>query len=483
MAASDLRSGVARTLWSAALCCALSCTFTRAEQDDCRDNAECRAAFGLGWICGGGGFCEEAAPQPRCASTEPENLFGSTEPRVVIGTLIDGSLSTQVARGNAVRLAVIDANNAGGFDDQRFGLVTCDIRESFEGDGLSRAEAAVAMARYLEEVVGAPVVVGPPSSEEAEMALAETSEVVFISPSATSPALTALEPIPATDEAPGRLWRTAPTDEEQARQIAADFASRGVTEVFAIVQSGAYGDGLLTLLSEHLPDLPSARFSTSGQLSGAVDLVADGTAQEILFISSNTEDTIDFLTAAVGDSRFDGRGFFLTDAAANQDLLAGLAALAPAQRTDLIGRIRGTRPANDARLATAFASRYRIEFGQSDIDALSFTAHAYDAGWLALYGVVWSAFQEGGVTPRGVARGLRRVSDGTPVDVGELSWGTVVETFRAGGGIDVTGASGALDYDPATEERAEGGQSFEVWVVASNAMRLCRSTDAACVSP
>ncbi len=482
MAASDPARSALRALLHTALCCGLACTFTRAKQDDCRDNAECRAAFGLGWVCGESGFCQEASPQPRCTSTEPENLFGAGESRVVIGTLIDGSLSTQVARGNAVRLAIIDANNAGGFDERRFGLVTCDIRENFEGDSLSRAEAATASSRYLEEVIGAPVVVGPPSSEEAEMAFAETSEVVFISPSATSPALTALEPIPATDDAPGRLWRTAPTDEEQARQIAADLMNRGVTEVYALVQRGAYGDGLLTLLAEHLPGLPSARFSTNGQLSGAVDLVADDSAQEILFISSNTEDTIDFLTAAVGDARFDGRRFFLTDAAANEDLLTGLLGLPPAQRDSLVGRIRGTRPANDARLASAFASRYRIEFGQSNIDALSFTAHAYDAGWLSLYGIVWAALQEGEVTPRGVARGLRRVSAGTPVDVGELSWEVILEAFRAGQTIDVTGASGALDYDRATEERSEGGQSFEVWSVARDAMQLCRADDADCTS-
>ncbi len=457
-----------------------ACTLTRAEQDDCRSNAECRAAFGLGWVCGGDGLCAQAPPEPRCASTEPANLFRAEEPRIVLGTLVDGSLSTQVARGNAVRLAVMDANNAGGVEGRLFGLVTCDIRDDFEGDGRTRADAAVAMARYLEDVVGAPVVVGPPSSEEAERVLGETSQVVLISPSATSPALTALEPIPATDEAPGRLWRTAPTDEEQARQIVADLTGRGVTDAYALVQNGAYGDGLLTLLTELMPDLPSVRFSTSGQLSAAVDLVANEPARELLFISSNTEDTIDFLTAAVGDSRFDGRRFFLTDAAANQDLLAGLGALPTAQRDDLIARIRGTRPANDARLASAFASRYRIEFGQSNIDALSFTSHAYDAAWLALYGAVWSTFQEAEVTPLGVARGLRHVSAGVPVDVGELSWETVVETFRAGEGVDVTGASGALDYDPRTEERSEGGQSFEIWVVSPDGAQLCPATELAC---
>ena len=37
------------------------------------------------------------------------------------------------------------------------------------------------------------------------------------------------------------------------------------------------------------------------------------------------------------------------------------------------------------------------------------------------------------------------------------------DEFAAGNGVDVTGASGALDFDPATEELTG---SFEVWVVS-----------------
>ncbi|MEM9068244.1 MAG: ABC transporter substrate-binding protein [Myxococcota bacterium] len=462
-------------------CFVLSCSFTRAEQDNCRTNDECRVAFGVGSICGDNGFCQPSIEQPRCATTEPENLLsGATSDRAIIGTLIDGSLMTHVARGNAVRLAVIDANNAGGFD-REFGLVICDISANFEGDGMSRSEAAVAMALHLENVVGALAIVGPPGSEEAESVFEATTDVVLVTPSATSPALTQLEPVPASDDAPGRLWRTAPTDEEQAQQIVSDLMTRSVTDVYIMAQNGAYGDGLLTLLGEQLSEVPSVRFETSGQLSSAVGVVAESTASEVIFISSDTSDTVDFLTAASADSRLNTRRFFLTDAAANQDLLTGLAALPMTERDELISRIRGTRPANDARLARDFASRYRIEFGQNDIDALTFTAHSYDAGWLALYGIVWSELQEGGIARDGVRRGLRQVSSGTPIDVGELSWPTVLSEFAAGNSIDVSGASGALNYDPAAEERSEGGGSFGVWLISGDGARICVAGDTDCL--
>ena len=455
-----------------------SCSFTRFDRSECERNADCRDAFGLGFVCAEGGFCEAGASEPRCARTWPANLLEEEGgDRIVIGTIVDASLATHVARANAVQLAVEDASNAGGVDGRAFGLVTCTIEENADFDALGRGEAALRVAAHLEEVIGAPIVVGPPSSGETQAVFEATEAMVLLSPSATSPSLTALEPIPATDEVPGRLWRTAPTDEEQERQIVQDLEARSVTDVIVVAQDGAYGDGLVALLSADFPDAEVVRFATEGQLGGALGVVSDSAAEEVIFISSATDDTVSFLTAAAADPTLDDKRFFLTDAAANEDLLVGL----PEGDTDLYARIRGTRPATDPDLADDFARRYRIAFGESDVDALSFTTHAYDAGWLALYGASWALLQEGGVSPRGVARGLRQVSGGAELDVGELSWTQVVDAFAAGESVDVSGASGALDYDPATEERAEGGSSFAVGVISRDGARICAADDAACV--
>lgn len=464
---------------------ALGCTATRFDQADCRDTTECRAAFGVGWVCQEDGFCLQEPPPLRCQMTQPEMLFENNESRdrIVIGTLVDASLATHVARANAVRLAVIDANNAGGIDGRPFGLVVCDIQESFMGDELNREQAAVAMGQYLEEVVGVPAIIGAPGSGETQSLFQSTDDVVLISPSSTSPELTTLEPVPASDEAPGRLWRTAPTDEEQARQIQLDMDSRTVGDAFVVAQSGAYGDGLVALLGNDTRTAVSVRFSTAGTLSNALNVVADETdVEEIVFISSDTSDAIAFLTAAVEDPRLDGKTFMLTDAAANEDLLTGLSALSAEQASDLYGRIRGTEPRQSDGLTTEFATRYRIEFGETNVEALSFTSHAYDAGWLALYGAAWAQLQEGSVTPHNLARGLRQVSEGDSVDVGELSWTGVLESFRAGQSIDVNGASGALDYAADTEERSEAGRGFGVWRISSDGTTICDASDTPCVA-
>lgn len=454
-----------------------ACSFTRVDVAECRDSTECRAAFGFGWTCGGDGLCAQAPTEPRCTTTWPSDLL--TNPaqgtRLVVGTIYDGSLATHRARTNATQLAIQDASSAGGVAGRELGLVICTSEEDATFDTRSRTDATVYVAQYLEDVLDVPLVIGPYGSGETGATFVGTDRLVMISPSATSPTLTALEPVPASDEAPGRLWRTAPTDVEQSAQIAADLRARGVTDVAFIAQRGAYGDGLVELLQERIPELDVVRFETAGQLSSALGVVADGTATEVIFASSSTNDSIDFLAAVEADAAFDARRFFLTDAAANADLLAGLPS-DPGFRD----RIRGTRPALDPDNSAAFERRYRLEFGESDIDALSFTAHAYDAGWLAAYALAWAALNEPRVDGTALGRGLRRVSEGTPLDVGELTWVDVIEAFERGEGIDVSGASGALDYDPDTEERAEEGMSFEVWIVASDGSRLCRADDTTC---
>lgn len=468
MARSDLA-------WLPALCLALGCSFTQFDSAECRTTRECQRAFGIGSICQADGLCAEQAAEPRCTGSPPE-LFADPGDRFIVGTLGDFSLATHVGRANAVQLAIEDANESGGYDGREFALVRCDIREDASIDGRSRAEAAIAMAQYLEDVVEVPVIVGPPGSDEAMTTFAATSDVVLLTPSATSPLLTALEP-DATDAAPGRLWRTAPPDAEQALQIGMDIRTRDPSDVMLVAQAGAYGDGLTDLLQPELPDLMVVSFATEGQLTSALGMAASAEVGEVIIASSSTDDYIDFLRAALSEPGLASTRFFLTDAAANQDFVAGVPGDA-----GLRARIRGTRPAKDLVLADEFERRYRIAFGsEPPVERLSFAAHAFDAGWLSLYGIVWASSQEGEVTPVGVGRGLRQLSDGADFNVGDLTWSAVVDELAAGQSVDIRGASGALDYDPVTEERSEDGQSFELWQLSDDGANICRVGDTDCI--
>ena len=58
------------------------------------------------------------------------------------------------------------------------------------------------------------------------------------------------------------------------------------------------------------------------------------------------------------------------------------------------------------------------------------------------------------MTGEGIAKGIRKMSDkgAGNIDVGPDDWSVAVSTFTNGNAIDLTGTSGALDFDLATEE-------------------------------
>jgi branched-chain amino acid transport system substrate-binding protein len=90
----------------------------------------------------------------------------------------------------------------------------------------------------------------------------------------------------------------------------------------------------------------------------------------------------------------------------------------------------------------------------------------YDATWLVLYGSAASLFSQGQVSGLGIAKGLRKVSSGKAFDVQPLSWGGILEALRSGGGVNVRGASGELDYDPVTEETSA---PIQIWTIGAAA--------------
>jgi branched-chain amino acid transport system substrate-binding protein len=130
-------------------------------------------------------------------------------------------------------------------------------------------------------------------------------------------------------------------------------------------------------------------------------------------------------------------------------------------------QVRGTRPKplnkNTDLVYAIFLASFLAEYGQ-DADDQVFTSNSYDAGWLLAYGASWAMLNEGGVVNGiNIARGLRRLSRGTALDVGSTSWNMVQQRFADGDSIDVTGSSGPLDFDPDTEETIA---DIEVWTIS-----------------
>lgn len=461
-------------VWSAQV----GCTLASLDPDGCSSSDACKRAFGVGSVCGADGFCSEPLTHPRCQRSWPSEVLDA--PEEFADAIVIGSLFGFADHGDtllAAELPVRQVMAQGGLDGRAFGIVHCDTG-AMAGDDLDDIEGAAAAARFLADAIGVPAIVGPRGSSrtQAVFEAVRDRDVLVISPSATSPALTGLDAPDPTFETPGLLWRTVPPDTLQSQVIAADMRERGVVDIAALYQTGAYGEGLVALLESELlanggqsvQRLPfdSGQFATMVATVG--ESLANGEVDEVLFVSSDIADYIDFLDAASSTDELvaaytaDDVGIFFADAAFSDMLLTqagdGAAALYP--------KIRGTRPASaQGVLFNAFAAAYAAEFG-ADADSSGFTPHAYDAAWLVLYGIAHATFEQAELGGTGIARGLRRVSAGEPIDILPTSWSNVVEQFRGGKSIDVAGASGPLDYSPDTEETTA---PISLWAIAIDA--------------
>jgi branched-chain amino acid transport system substrate-binding protein len=462
-------SGASRQLPAVALLALVAaCSATRFERDPCTDHSQCRASFGFGAVCQSSGYCGPGSVA-RCDRAYPDDLLaGGARYRdaIVLGSLTDRSSPAQLIRERAIRLAFAEVNGVGGLDGRPLGVLLCDIQEDPRLDGSTRGEAAVETARLLANTLGVPALIGPAASTDAQ-AVAEavsSAGTLVISPSATSQALVALE-LPASEERPGMLWTVAPSDRLQARVIADDLLARQVGRAYLLRETGLYGEGLANLIADRFRQgggtLQIESLPSDARIAAATAAVPAEEAAEVVFISSQQRWIIEFLRQASAEPSFATRNVFLTDAAANQAVFDGAAEAAA-----LFPRIRGTRPAPldpSDYVYASFVAGYRAEYGGEDPTAATYSAHAYDAAWLALHGLAWAALRTGQITGLGMARGLRHLGQGDPTPLAPSSWKAALAALRAGRSLDLRGASGPLDYDLAT--RAPSG-AIEIWGVA-----------------
>jgi len=367
------------------------------------------------------------------------------------------------------RLAVLNVNDHG-LDGRLFGIVECSNDANVGLDGLDENAATAYVANYLADVLGVHAVVGPATSTRTEIAFDTLSpfDVVLASPSATSPGLTPLDGTTPSDAEPGLLWRTAPPDDLQGRAIAAEMIQNLEAESAAVVhQTGAYGAGLAAVFVEQFTEggtrtATQHPFTSTADLATAlteVSVAAAAGLDQVLIISSNPADVISFLDVAATDSNYDDVGIFLPDGGRTAELFRPTGQ--PREIFFQQDRIRGTVPKTPVgrQVYETFAANYNLVFPDNP-DDFGFTAHAYDAAWILLYGTAWAYYQEEAITGTAIARGLRRLSAGQEVRVGPAEWNLVKGQFEAGQSVNIDGASGALDFDPGTEETAA---PVDVW--------------------
>lgn len=443
---------------------ALGCTaVSEVDYAPCTSSGACRQAFGLGYVCGEAGLCEKAEALERCDDVYPTDLLDRPDKyrdAVVLGSLFDHTAKTgDRILVNAATLAVMEANMTGLAEGRSYAIVHCDYQEDPALDELSAEEAAIAGATYLVDTLGVPAIIGPGTSGLAEAVYRELAEprheerTLIVSPSATSPSLTDID-----GDRPGLFWRTAPPDSVLGAKLAQYMEDEAVSQAVVVYEGNTYGKGLAIELQKNFGGtLKLDEYQVASEIPGKVVSIAGAnpspSAFAVVFIASDVAHVTSFLNAAGANAFYEGPEvkIFFGDAAFNKDVITETASKA----AKLYPNIRGVFPgAPSGPVYDLFRSTYNANpaFPEDAMEA-SYSAHTYDATWLAIYGSAWSFYQhDKAILGRHMAEGLTKISAGDSYDVVSTTWNAIKTAFKGGRSIDIVGASGELDYDPATEE-------------------------------
>lgn len=482
-----------------------ACSLGNIAQDACKSNDECVLTIGPTSTCsngycsdpptcatghdcrkvGGGacveGFCVSTFPKdPQCSSiAEPADLLNARlagpDAPLVIGSIYSlGELKDQVLT-ESVRLAVDEINNNGGKLNRgkEMGVVVCDNGgPGNKAQGAERTTLTNKAVDYLAGTLGVPYIVGPLSSADSLLVIARLKEknypTVVISASATSPSLTEADD-PLNNGQPGLFWRTCPSDVLQGQVMANNVVALDATvnKVAVIYSNDAYGQGLSAVFRDQYAAGEAAIFPVNDDQFDKPDAIANLVTQVnnygpngVLVITVRAGNTITIVNA-LADTAAGNAKFYFTDGA--KDAAAMFASSLSPKVQSIIAGSQGTAPASPSgTVYETFLANFNAKW-QRDAADFSFTAHAYDATYIGAYGVIWASRQSDAYDGNQVIEGMLNLSSGTPIEI-KLSTFSAAKTALANGmPINVTGASGLLQFNPDTGE-APG--DIEIWTAS-----------------
>lgn len=390
------------------------------------------------------------------ASMMPLHAFGQAD-FVTVGAVVplSGQLASFGPRFQvAAEIAVNEVNAAGGIPG--LGLLRLDVRDSG-----TDAPTGVASAEELVNVVGVQALFGAAASSVTIPISSVTvaNQVVQISPSATSPAITNLDDNDF-------MFRTAPSDESQGVVLANLANDQGYSSVAVISRNDAYGAGLSDVFRREFEALGGTVTSVSLYDPATTDFSA-----EISAASADSPDAISLITfdegealisqmVSAGVTNFD----LFVDGNKNQDLIDRIVANVGEELLE--GKVgTGPSPADTAGGA-AFDGLYRERLSE---DPFVFTPHSYDA--LAIIALALTAAGENDGTA--IRDNIRNVAnpDGDIFTVGEL--GAAMAAIADGGSVNYEGAAGSQDFDANGDPEGpqgiwtiQGGQIVDTAIVA-----------------
>lgn len=332
---------------------------------------------------------------------------------------------------------------------------------------------AVRATRYLTETIGVPAVLGASNSGTTTAMATEVTipgKVLLMSPTATSPTISSLD-----DD--GLVWRASPSDTfqgkvmsqvyamVQARVASEDPSAAGKVRLALLTKGDTYGKGLRDVLLStlevngkpvanetmnfRLKEYPNTDDEPSFDFTPIISDVS-AFAPHVVMIAGTGEalKIIRDLEALLGPT--DPKPLYLlSDGMVNPDLPALVDMLDGDAAEGLRARTLGVIPGNPgSRNFTNFRLRFSGKFG-STLDPTN-GSFGYDSLYLTAYAIV--ASQTSPPTGPDLAEALKKITgaNGVKVTFEPNSINDAMQLLTAGQTIDVTGASGPLDFDPRT---------------------------------
>ena len=454
---------------------ATSCSLVIGSLDECKVDGDC-AKKGPGLVCQDSlcvvstvipdagvdaGF--DAGPavlhDPLC-----QDVYGSADGGTVLrlGAVVPKSTSAGVVdirgvyRGDAIAMAVQELNSKSALPGTSVVIRVCD-------DTGDNTKAAAEAGELIDE--GAVALVTTGSSQTIAIANAVVPRgVAVMSISATSTQIQSAGVL--SDGGAKRVWSTATSDALQAKVLAGMMDDAGFARPACVHADDVAFNGLYADLTQDLPvfsdgglNLPQFLYETGASPTPAIQQAQSLLpAPDAVVLISTVGDTGALLDAWEGT---DPKWLF-TDNARSTSIYAfdgGLARLTGS---------KGTGPSTPSATNLEYSNFHALfvtDFPDAgDPSLVSYVPNAYDAVLLLGAGSLW-AQGHGGISGAGISMGLTQLSDTTqaitPLTADQFT--SLGASFNQGKKVNVSGASGALDFDN-TQGVAPG--PIDIWAIA-----------------
>jgi branched-chain amino acid transport system substrate-binding protein len=372
------------------------------------------------------------------SAAQPE----SSEP-VKIGTILafTGDLGNfGPPMQNGADLAVEQINNGGGVLGQPLEVVHKDSGTS--------SQVSIEAARALINVDGVKAIVGPLGSGTTQ-SVAETvtipQQIVQISPSATSPALTVLE----DDDF---LFRTTVSDAAQGVILAQLAREQGFSKASALYINNAYGEGLANVFKENFESQGGQVIELVPQESGQPSYVSELRRAtqgnpDVLVAIGYPESAGVYLREAV-EGEFADR-FMFVDGTKSQEMFNTLG-------SERFEGSFGTAPgAPDSDAKSTFESLYEEKFGE--LPTNPFVGETFDAVALIALAIEKAGENDGPA----IRDALRDVASPPGEVVGPGNLSRALELVGDGQDVDYEGVAGSQNID----ENGDVSNTIEIWKI------------------